>query len=102
MSPISGQWTEPIAIVGMSCRLSGDVLTPDDLWTLLSRSRDGWCPVPADRFSSHAFHHPDPQKGGCFNLEGGYFMNRDFSEFDAPFFNITKQEAMAMGETHFA
>lgn len=29
-------------------------------------------------------------------------MNRDFSEFDAPFFNITKQEAMAMGETHFA
>lgn len=29
-------------------------------------------------------------------------MDRDFSEFDAPFFNITKQEAMAMGETRLA
>lgn len=25
-------------------------------------------------------------------------MNHDFSQFDAPFFHITKQEAIAMGE----
>jgi acyl transferase domain-containing protein len=54
--------------------------------------------MPSERFSPHAFHHPDPQKGGCFNTEGGYFMDYDFSKFDAPFFNITEQEAMAMGK----
>lgn len=87
-----------IAIVGMSCRLSGDVSTLDDFWTLLSRSRDGWCTIPEDRFSSDAYYHPSPQKKGCFNQKGGYFMNRDFSKFDAPFFQITEQEALAMGE----
>lgn len=87
----------PIAIVGMSCRLSGDVSTLDDFWTLISRSRDGWRSMPEDRFSSNAYYHPNPQKKGCFNQRGGYFMNHDLSEFDAPFFHITKQEAMAMG-----
>ncbi|KAK2612291.1 hypothetical protein QQS21_001717 [Conoideocrella luteorostrata] len=96
MSPNGVSWSEPVAIVGMSCRLSGDVLTPDDLWTLLSRSRDGWTPMPSDRFSAQAYHHPNPQKAGCFNVDGGYFMKRDFSQFDAPFFNITKQEAIGM------
>lgn len=87
----------PIAIVGMSCRLSGDVSTLDELWTTTTRSRDGWGPVPTDRFSSEAYHHPNPQKKGCFNQKGGYFMQRDLSKFDAPFFQITEQEALAMG-----
>ena len=91
----------PIAIVGMSCRLSGDVSTLNDLWTLVSRCRDGWSPMPAERFSSDAFHHPNPQKKGCFNQKGGYFMKRDFAKFDAPFFHITKQEALAMGTALF-
>ncbi|KAH0497490.1 hypothetical protein TgHK011_004790 [Trichoderma gracile] len=86
----------PIAIVGMSCRLSGGVSTIDDFWTMLSRSRDGWRPIPEDRFSTKAFYHPDPQKKGCFNNRGGYFMDGDLSTFDAPFFHITKQEAEAM------
>ncbi|EGR49751.1 polyketide synthase [Trichoderma reesei QM6a] len=86
----------PIAIIGMSCRLSGGVSTIDDFWTMLSRSRDGWRPIPEDRFTTKAFYHPDPQKKGCFNNRGGYFMDGDLSTFDAPFFHITKQEAEAM------
>ncbi|PTB70249.1 polyketide synthase [Trichoderma citrinoviride] len=93
---MDGQRPMPIAIVGMSCRLSGDVSTIDDFWTMLSRSRDGWRPIPEERFATKAFHHPDPQKKGCFNNQGGYFMNGDLSTFDAPFFHITKQEAEAM------
>ncbi|KAL7948053.1 putative polyketide synthase [Trichoderma barbatum] len=86
----------PIAIVGMSCRLSGGVSTLDDFWTLLSRSRDGWRSIPEERFSSKAFYHPDPHKKGSFNNKGGYFMTGDLSTFDAPFFHITRQEAEAM------
>jgi acyl transferase domain-containing protein len=89
--------TTPIAIVGMSCRLPGDVSTPDDLWTLISRCRDGWSPVPTDRVSAHAYYHPNPQKSGCFNQKGGYFLRHDLSRFDAPFFQITQAEAIAMG-----
>jgi acyl transferase domain-containing protein len=87
----------PIAIVGMSCRLSGQVSSLDDFWTLVSRSRDGWSPVPESRFNSDAYYHPNPHKKGCFNQKGGYYMDRDFSKFDAPFFQITAQEALAMG-----
>ncbi|KAK7418132.1 hypothetical protein QQX98_004107 [Neonectria punicea] len=86
----------PVAIVGMSCRLSGDVSSLEDFWTLLSRSRSGWREMPEDRFATDAFYHPNPQKKGCFNARGGYFMNHDLARFDAPFFNITKQEAIAM------
>lgn len=90
----------PIAIVGMSCRLSGGVSTPEDLWTMIARSRDGWGPIPKDRFSADAYYHPNPQKKGCFNVKSGYFMDKDLSQFDAPFFNITEQEAIAMGKSH--
>jgi acyl transferase domain-containing protein len=87
----------PIAIVGMSCRLSGEISTLDEFWTMLSRSRDGWRPIPEERYSAEAYYHPDPHKKGCFNQKGGYFMTGDMSTFDAPFFNITRQEAEAMG-----
>ncbi|EAU32451.1 hypothetical protein ATEG_07067 [Aspergillus terreus NIH2624] len=86
----------PIAIVGMACRLPGNVSTLDDFWTMVSRSRDAWSPVPKERFSSDAFYHPNPQKGGCFNQRGGYFLQHDYSKFDAPFFQMTRQEAIAM------
>ncbi|GAB0134290.1 t1pks [Epichloe bromicola] len=87
---------ERIAIVGMSCRLSGGVTGPEDLWTMISRSRDGWGPIPESRFSIDAYYHPNPQKKGCFNVKSGYFIDKDLSQFDAPFFNITEQEAIAM------
>ncbi|KAF4124439.1 Acyl transferase domain in polyketide synthase (PKS) enzyme [Geosmithia morbida] len=87
---------EPIAIVGMSCRLPGDVSSLDDLWTLISRSRDGWTPIPKERFSAEAYYHPNPQKAGCFNSKGGYFLKHDLSRFDAPFFQISKAEATGM------
>lgn len=88
----------PIAVVGMSCRLPGEVRTLDDFWTLISRGRDAWGPIPSDRMSSASYYHPDPQRKGCFNPKGGYFLQEDFSQFDAPFFHITQQEAIAMGK----
>jgi len=88
---------EPIAIVGMSCRLPGHVSTLDGFWTLMSRARSGWCEIPKDRISKEGYWHPNPEKKGCFNSLGGYFLQHDISEFDATFFNITQAEAQAMG-----
>ncbi|KAM0809251.1 hypothetical protein AB5N19_09594 [Seiridium cardinale] len=86
----------PIAIVGMSCRLSGEVSTLDNFWQMLSRARCSWSEIPEHRFSKDAYHHPNPAKGGTFNAIGGYFLEQDPALFDAPFFNITQAEAEAM------
>jgi hypothetical protein len=86
----------PIAIVGMSCRLPGNVSTPDEFWELCSRSRDGWSEIPKERFNNASFHHPNPGKSGCFNAKGANFLKEDLGLFDAPFFSLTAQEATSM------
>ncbi|KAJ5952428.1 uncharacterized protein N7479_010841 [Penicillium vulpinum] len=87
---------QPIAIIGYSCRLPGQVTSPSDLWELCTRARSGWSPIPKDRFSLEAFRHPNPSKVGSFNPKGGYFLDEDIARFDAPFFNLTVQEATSM------
>lgn len=86
----------PIAIVGMSCRLPGNVTTPDEFWELCSRARNVWSEIPKERFENAAFHHPNPGKSGCFNAKGGHFLREDVGLFDAPFFSLTAQEAISM------
>ncbi|TVY13419.1 Reducing polyketide synthase PKS2 [Lachnellula arida] len=86
----------PIAIVGMSCRLPGNVTTPDEFWELCSRSRTGWSEIPKERFDNKSFFHPNPGKSGCLNTIGGNFLKEDLGLFDAPFFSLTAQEAISM------
>ena len=86
----------PIAIIGMSCRLPGDVTTPAEFWELCSRARSGWSKIPKERFENASFHHPNPGKSGCFNAIGGNFLKEDLGLFDAPFFSLTAQEATSM------
>ena len=86
----------PIAIVGMSTRLPGNVNSPDEFWELCSRARNVWSEIPKERFENAAFHHPNPGKSGCFNAKGGHFLKEDVGLFDAPFFSLTAQEAISM------
>ncbi|KAL1862392.1 Type I Iterative PKS [Paecilomyces lecythidis] len=86
----------PIAIIGYACRLPGQVNSPTDLWELCTRRRSGWSPIPKERFSFEAYHHANPSKTGTFNPAGGYFLDQDPARFDAPFFNVTAQEANSM------
>jgi hypothetical protein len=86
----------PIAIVGMSCRLPGNVASPADFWELCARSRSGYSEIPRERFNTASFHHPNPGKAGCHNPVGGHFLNTNLAEFDAPFFSLTEKEAISM------
>jgi hypothetical protein len=86
----------PIAIIGMACRLPGNVATPAEFWELCTRARTGWTEIPKDRFNAESFYHPNPGKGGCFNPVGGNFLNVDLAAFDAPFFGLTEKEAISM------
>lgn len=98
-SPVAARPTPPqmpIAIVGMSCRLPGNVATPGEFWEMLARARSGYSEIPKERFEVGPFHHPNPGKAGCANPVGGHFLNVDLESFDAPFFSLTEKEAISM------
>lgn len=85
-----------VAIVGMACRLPGQVSTPEELWQLCSRGRSAWSEIPNGRFNAAAFYHPNPDRQGTFNPKGGHFLEEDVGLFDAPFFNMSLQEARSL------
>jgi hypothetical protein len=54
----NGENLEPIAVVGMSCRLPGDASDTQKLWELLTKGRSAWSKVPKDRWNQEGFHDP--------------------------------------------
>ncbi|MDL5205420.1 type I polyketide synthase [Streptomyces sp. ALI-76-A] len=87
---------EPIAIVGMSCRLPGGVAGPDDLWRLVREGREGMSAFPDDRgWDLEGLFDPDPDSAGTSYVAEGGFV-RDAGLFDAGFFGISPREALAM------
>ncbi|KAI1459254.1 ketoacyl-synt-domain-containing protein [Annulohypoxylon moriforme] len=89
----------PIAIVGMSCRLPGDVSSPGDFWKLLTKGRSAWSKIPKGRFNQEAYNHPNPEKKGTINSQGGYFLSQNLEMFDPGFFDMTRKEAETMDPT---
>ncbi|KAI2770922.1 hypothetical protein CBS147339_8237 [Penicillium roqueforti] len=85
-----------IAIVGIGFRGPGDAKNVEKLWEMILTGREAWSPIPAERWNSAAFYHPDHARHGTINVEGGHFLKDDVSVFDAPFFNMTSEEAAAM------
>lgn len=87
---------EPIAIVGMSCRLPGGITTPDDLWRLVAAGEDGIGPFPDDRgWDIEGLYDPDPDSTGHSYVREAGFLD-GVTDFDAEFFGISPREAQAM------
>ncbi|KAK3315921.1 type I polyketide synthase [Apodospora peruviana] len=86
----------PIAIVGMACRFPGGATSPSKLWNLCMAGKDGWSPIPAERFNAEAWYHPDAQRTGRSHVKGAYFLHQDVSLFDAAFFSVSESIAKVM------
>ncbi|OPF80931.1 hypothetical protein VT50_0210260 [Streptomyces antioxidans] len=87
---------EPIAIIGMGCRLPGDIRGPEDLWRVVTGDRDVIGDFPTDRgWDLAALYDPDPDTAGRSYVRHGGFLS-DAGEFDPAFFGISPREALAM------
>jgi acyl transferase domain-containing protein len=86
LKELEGRLSEPIAIVGMSCRFPGGADSPAALWQLVDEGRDAIAGFPEDRgWELEGTSHP----------EGGGFVP-DAVCFDAGFFGIEDEEARMM------
>lgn len=56
--------TEPIAIVGSSCRFPGNASSPSKLWELLKNPRDVVSEIPSTRFNTTGLYSSDSQHHG--------------------------------------
>ncbi|MCX5612884.1 acyltransferase domain-containing protein [Streptomyces sp. NBC_00047] len=93
---------EPIAIVGMGCRLPGGVRSPGDFWQMISSGTDAITGVPGDRWDADAYYDPDPNAAGRTTMRFGGFID-GVDRFDPYFFGISPREAARMDpqQRHF-
>lgn len=85
---------EPIAIVGLACRLPG-AGTPDEFWQNLAQGVVSIQEVPGNRWPIAEYYDPRPrQPGKTISKWGGFLQHVD--RFDARFFGISPYEAERM------
>src|SRR3984885_12779585 len=89
--------TEPIAVVGVGCRLPGGADTPARYWRLVQDGASGIVPVPANRWDADSYYAEDHSRPGTIcSREGGFLTSWQPDEFDAEFFGISPREAASM------
>ncbi|KAJ5490652.1 Nonribosomal peptide synthetase 7 [Penicillium expansum] len=84
-----------IAIIGMACRVPGDVKSPSALWQFLLDKGDASGDIPPWRWDPYRQRHPRNAAVLAQTTAKGYFLN-DIDQFDAAFFAISPLEAEQM------
>ena len=90
-----GRASEPVAVIGIGCRLPGGADDPESYWRLLRDGVDAVVDVPSDRWDRDAYYDPDPTAPGKMVSRQGGFL-RDVAGFDPAWFSISPREAAAM------
>ncbi|MFF6994952.1 SDR family NAD(P)-dependent oxidoreductase [Streptomyces sp. NPDC008313] len=89
------QKPQPLAVVGLSCRLPGGA-TPEEFWHSLTEGRDSTSQFPEERHSTAGFYDPDPDHPGTAYTLSGNFLDGPVDTFDPTVFGISPREAAGM------
>ena len=87
--------SEPIAIVGLGCRLPGGITDAQSMWRVLQDGVDTIGQVPENRWDAVSLFDADPDSRGTMATRYGGFLD-DVDRFDASFFGISPREAASM------
>src|SRR5688572_5940939 len=79
------KFKEPIAIVGIGCRLPGGIKDPESFYEFLKEKRSAIAEVPKDRWSD-SFYDAEPGVSGKATTKWGGFVD-DLYGFDPQFFD---------------
>ncbi len=96
LDDLKNKLSEPIAIVGMSCRFPGGANDPESFWKLLEKGFDCISEIPKERWNLNAYYDPNPETPGKMYMRLGGFLNVPIDQFDSQFFAISPKEAEAM------
>ncbi|MGK8486676.1 type I polyketide synthase [Nocardia asiatica] len=88
-----GRAAEPIAVIGIGCRLPGGD-TPDEFWRLLAAGESGVREVDPARWDPARFYRPGGGPGLSNSKWGGFVDGVDL--FDPEYFGVTDELAWQM------
>jgi len=95
---------EPIAVVGIGCRLPGgegqpDLESPEAFWDFLLAAREAVTEVPASRWNLEEYYDARPGTPGKMHCRHGSFLAAP-DQFDPARFGISPKEARAIDPQH--
>jgi acyl transferase domain-containing protein len=90
---------DPVAVIGMACRLPGGIDSPELLWEALLRGDDLITEIPAERWDAEEYYDPELGVPRRSVSRWGGFLDDVFG-FDAAFFGLGEREAAAIDPQH--
>ncbi|MFE3144708.1 SDR family NAD(P)-dependent oxidoreductase [Streptomyces scopuliridis] len=95
----SSKAADSLAVIGMGCRLPGDIDSPASLWRLLAEGREAVGNPPPGREALWAQGGAERTPGGHTPPQRGGYLT-DVSGFDADFFGVSGREADVLDPQH--
>ena len=93
---LSNDVQDPVAVVGLACRLPGNSNSPTALWDFLLNGGCAENEPPSSRFNLKG-HSDGSMKPGTMRSPGGMFLESiDPKDVDARFFALSRADAISM------
>ena len=96
LQQLQQQRTEPLAIIGASCRFPGGANDLQQFWQVLSDGINTITPVDPKRWDASHYYAADQKAAGKMYTTHGGYLQLALDQFDHQFFAVSPKEAKAL------